>query len=311
MKVLSDSNCTMYEADEFKKGGYFPFEYITGFLEFLNRHKDIIQIITYKDLSWGNDFNYQNSYRDEYKRWTHELKNGQRDYNKIYVLLQHDVDSRAERTTNLLQVEEQLEIPSNVMIFVRRHNRKTLKSTGKLMFTEYPINYEYLKKLEKQGFLVCYHSNAYEQSLFDEERAYQIFEKDIATLREHFPLYFFSAHGGVPGSDGRNNRDLGIPKSLRTSIRWVHNGASPYFDETYSDGGINSLQRDPAKRDLRDFVRRWQRGKRYRVLLHPQYYNSPCNPSPRLQGTPWYDEILEGFDRNSNVCFWEDDKFPF
>ena len=33
-----------------------------------------------------------------------------------------------------------------------------------------------------------------------------------------------------------------------------------YFDGNYSDGGINSMKRDPAKRDLRDFVKTLKRG---------------------------------------------------
>ena len=81
-----------------------------------------------------------------------------------------------------------------------------------------------------------------------------------------------------------------MPHETGFDLKWVHNGMSPYFDGNYSDGGINSMKRDPAKRDLRDFVKTLKRGRRYRILTHPQYYHSPCGRSPRLSGTGWYEK---------------------
>jgi hypothetical protein len=290
----------------FRKGGYFPLEYFVHFLEFLIKNGDIMEIITYDDLAWGNDFDYASNYKQEYSRWKGEMKSGLRDRQKIYVLLQHDVDSRAERTMKVVLKEEHLGIRSNVMIFTERLNRKKLKSDGVVSFTEYPVDYEYLRNLQENcGFVVGYHCNAYEKALFHMERACKIFEEDVARLRCHFNISYFSAHGGVPGPVGYNNRNMKIPASLRNDIRWVHNGCSPYFDGTYSDGGINSPRLDPRKRDLRDFVRRWKRGKRYRVLTHPQYYNSPCKASPRLAGTPWYEEVLEVYDSVRPASAWD------
>ena len=290
---------------DFKKGGYFPFEYFIHFLEFLTEHDDVIDIITYDDLAWGNDFDYTSNYKKEYMQWKEAMKKGLRDDQKIYVLLQHDVDSCVKRTMKALLNEERFGIRSNVMIFSERLNRKKLKNAGVLSITEYPLDYEYLRKLQKNaGFVVGYHCNAYEKAMFDMVRACKVFEEDVARLRCHFNIRYFSAHGGVPGPSGHNNRDMKIPESLRNDIRWVHNGCSPYFDASYSDGGINSPRLDPTKRDLRDFVRRWERGKRYRVLLHPQYYNSPCKTSPRLAGTPWYEEILEVYHSGQASLAW-------
>ena len=292
--------------DDLQKGGYFPLEYFVHFLELLKKNDDIIKIITYDDLAWRNDFDHASNYNQEYSRWKKEMKSGLREKHKIYVLLQHDVDSRAERTMRVLIEEERLGIRSNVMIFTERLNRKTLKNTGVLSFTEYPLDYEYLRNLQANcGFVVGYHCNAYEKALFDMEQACRIFEKDVARLRCHFNIAYFSAHGGVPGPDGYNNRNMRIPASLRNDIRWVHNGCSPYFDGTYSDGGINSPRSDPKKRDLRDFVRHWKPGKRYRVLIHPQYYNTPCKASPRLDGTPWYEEVLEIYDSSRPASAWD------
>jgi hypothetical protein len=191
------------------------------------------------------------------------------------------------------------------MIFNRRISRRRLQATGELVYTPYALDTELLATLQREeGFVVGYHSNAFEQSLFDTERALGIFTADVEALREKFDIAFFSAHGGTPGPDNLNNRDLPVPESLRTSLRWVHNGHSPWFTATYSDGGINSPKRDPARRDLREFVRSWRPGGRYRVLTHPQYYSFPCGRSPRLSGTPWYEEVQDCYSREPPISAW-------
>lgn len=292
--------------DPLQKGGYFPFDYIVHFLEFIGKNRDMIEIITYDDLAWGNDFDHLSNYRQEYSSWRKEIKGDLRDKRKIHLLLQHDVDSYSERTMKLLKEEEKIGIRSNVMIFADRLNRKKLKTTGLLSFTEYPLDYNYLGKLQKNcGFVVGYHSNAYEKGLFDMERACRIFEEDIRRLRRHFNIRYFSAHGGVPGPDGNNNRNMKIPASLLRDVRWVHNGCSPHFDGTYSDGGINSPKCAPEKRDLRAFVHSWKPGNRYRVLIHPQYYHSPCGISPRLSEASWYNEVLEFYNTRGSASIWD------
>lgn len=206
-------------------------------------------------------------------------------------MIQHDVDTQPERTHNLLRYEAARGIPSNVMIFNRRVNRRKLAATGELEFTPYPIDFKLLRVLQAQGFVIGYHANAYEQAQYDEARAREIFLQDVDSLRRQIDIRFFSAHGGTPGPGELNNRDLRLPADMLRDLVWVHNGATPYFSLSYSDGGINSPRRDPAKRDLRDFVRQWRPGNRYRVLTHPQYYHDPCRRSPRLSGAAWYEEV--------------------
>ena len=96
------------------------------------------------------------------------------------------------------------------------------------------------------------------------------------------------------------------PGVLGLGNHLVANGFTVRFDGSYSDGGINGRRLDPAHRDLRQFVRSWKRGKRYRVLTHPQYYFSPHHRSGRLAGTPWYDEILETYASDLNGNAWKD-----
>lgn len=281
--------------EEEASGGYFPFGFVHDFLRFLKEHESRVEVITYRDLPWHDDFDYAKSYPREWKRWKKELGEV-RSKQKIYVLLQHDVDSVPERTLRLLREEDALGLRSNVMIFRERVDRRHFVRTGEVRVTPYEIDHEWLAHLEGQrGFVVAYHANAYERASFDREEAARIFEDDVAELRRRFRIDFFSPHGGPPGPDGESNNSVGTPPSLSKSLRWVANRHTLRLDGGYSDGGINSPKRDPVGRDPRDFVRLWRPGGRYRVLLHPQYYHSPPDRSPRMAGTPWYEEIHERY----------------
>jgi len=293
------------ELNDNREPGYFPFEYVVDFLRFLRRHKRVIKIITYADLPWEDDLDYENNYPLELRNWKKNVENGAISSRKIFVLLQHDVDSASERTMALLREEERLVIPSNVMIFNRRINRKHLEATGELLSTDYPLDYEYLCHLQdSKRFVIGYHCNTFERALFDREKAIGIFEEDVRMLRSHFNIRFFSPHGGARSPEGLSNNCLQIPESFKNSLRWVHNKKTVRFDGQYSDGGLNSPQRDPLNRDLRDFVRTWKRGKRYRVLIHPEYYHTPWTPSPQLTGTPWYDDLLNFYSSGRNCSTW-------
>lgn len=288
-------------------GAYFPLQYCVDFLEFMRAHDDIIEIVTYKDFPWGTDFDYEHSYPGEYQNWRREIRKGTRNARKIYVLLQHDVDCLPERTMAILREEERLGIPANVMIFNRLISRQHFRETGELLYTDYKLDFSSLRRLQdEQGFVFGYHSNALCRTLFDNKRALAIFTEDVAELRRHLDIRFFSPHGGIKDPAGETNNSLGVPQSLRKSIRWVNNRYTVRFNGYFSDGGINSPKSEPAKRDLRDFVRTWKPGCRYRVLLHPQYYHPAYSPSPRMAGTPWYDELLEFYSSEKAGSAWSD-----
>lgn len=286
-------------------GGYFPLDFYLDFLKLLRAHDSLVRIVTYRDLSWNDDFAYKECYPRERASWLHELSSGAMDPKKIYVLIQHDVDSNPESTMELLRAEEQLGIQSNVMIFNRRINRRHLAGTGELLYTEYPIDYGYLRHLQDNcGFVIGYHSNAMEQALYNVEKAKAIFEADIEQLRKQFRIEFFSAHGGATGPNGLNNHHLIMPETLSSLLRWVHNRYTPWFTSTFTDGGINSPRRDPSSRDLRDHIKTWKIGQRYRILTHPQYYTRHFRKSPRLAGTPWYEELLETYSTSQREQAW-------
>lgn len=300
------NHCGASVSDEKRRGAYFPLQYFVDFLRYLAQRPDQYQIITYDDLSWSSHETYPPDYRSEYRSWRNKVANSAIDQKKIHVLLQHDVDSRPERTFALLEREAELGTPSNVMIFSRRIDRKRLKHAGVLEETEYQLDHTYLASLEReQRFVVGYHSNAYERALFDEEQAYAMFEADVAELRRHHAIKYFSPHGGVAGPDGRNNHSLDIPQSLRGDITWVHNRNSVIFDGNYSDGGINNKNRDPEPRNLIAFVRSWKPGHRYRILTHPQYYHDVFRDAPVLSQSNWYQAVMEHYASTPDVSFWE------
>ncbi len=290
------------------RGAYFPRRYLTDFFQFISDHPADLEVLTYADFPWGDDDNYEANYPGEYKRWKDELSSGKRDPNKAYLVIQYDVDSRPERTFGLLREPEHMAVPANIMIFNKRVDRRRLKNFGEVGLTDYDLDEDCLRDFEKRGFVVGYHTNAHERAKFDLEKALDIFDADARELSGRFNLQFFSAHGGVPGPDGRNNRDLPFHPDWVDKLKWVHNGHSPHFDRQFSDGGHNSLKRDPEKRDIRDFIRTVRPGERCRILLHPQYYDVLPRLSPRFKETDWYRELLDRAARDAQTSLWADVK---
>ena len=55
--------------EELARGGYFPRRFFVDFLEFVKQHEHRIEIITYDDLCWEDDFDYSSGYHAEHIRW--------------------------------------------------------------------------------------------------------------------------------------------------------------------------------------------------------------------------------------------------
>ncbi len=270
-------------------GGVFPLQFFTGFLEFLADRRAQIEVITYLDFPWGDDADYEHGYPDERRHWL-----AARDPERIYVVLQHDVDSSPERSLRVLAEEDRRGLRSVPMVFAQRHDRRLLRDERRIELTEYEIAPSYLRRLaDERRFAIGYHCNAVEQALWDLDVAAERFRADVASLSALFELHFFSAHGGVPGPGGINNTAISVPPELRAELRWVCTGHSAKFDGAYSDGGIRSPRRDFLKRDLRDFVRTWQPGRRYRVLTHPQYYTDEPQPVDDFMRAEWYRGLFD------------------
>lgn len=286
------------------RGGYFPRRYLTDLFGLLARRGDLFAVHTYADLDWAEADEPEAFYPAEFNRWQTSLIERRRDPEKIHLLIQYDVDSSPERTMGLVAEPSHRSIPANIMLFNRRIDRRRLARTGEVGFTGYDIDDALLQRLERERFVIGYHINAFEQARFDPDEAVRIMAEDVAALRRRFAVRFVSAHGGVPGPDKRNNRDLPYPQALRRDLIWVHNGRSPRYFKTFSDGGHNSGQRDPRSRDLRQFVLGMVPGRRYRILLHPQYYAVDHRPSRRFAGTPWYDQLMADAEAPGTPSLW-------
>ena len=268
-----------------------PYGYLEGFHRFLHRYRDQIQIHTYADLPFKDDWNYECGYAEEWKRWKRWVKSDADASSKVHLILQHDVDDLPNRTHEMLRLQMDLGIRSNVFIFRKSIRRRLLDRDGILEERTYDLDHGLLGRCESGGWVVGYHSNAYEWAKFDLVKARQIFEEDVAALRDRYDVRFFCPHGGVRDNEGNSNAILPLPESLRKKIRWVLNGHSISLSGSWSDGGLNG-KRDPEGRDLRDFVRTWKPGGRYRILIHPQYYGEIWKRSKRLTGTSWYEESI-------------------
>jgi hypothetical protein len=273
---------------------YMPLGYLKDFLRFLDSNRERIEVLTYADLPWHDDWDYEMHYPREAAAWKESLCNGTRDPRKIYLLLQHDVDSKPERTMEVLKLEEQFGLRSNVMIFRESFDRKTLQTSGHFRVASNRLDYGALRYFQEKGFVIGYHCNAYERAEFDRDRAESLMSSDVQELRRHLSISFMSAHGGPPGPDGNSNDRLRLPSSLRTNMRWVHNGHSISEIVQYTDGGFGAAEGEARRFDLTAFIRRLVPGKRYRLILHPQYYGSRVKPRGQVKGR-WYQEVLKAY----------------
>lgn len=182
-----------------KSGGYFPLRWHLDFLRFLKQHDDVVRVMTYDDLLWEDDWDYEGNYPDERRRWNALLAKDPTMADKVHVVLQHDMDSRPERTFQLLQHEADMGVPTNVMIFNQRVDRRHLKATGELRHTSYFCDDDYLNHLvDSQGFVVGFHSNANERGGFTPEGAAEAFSNDVAALRQRFDIRYFSPTAASP-----------------------------------------------------------------------------------------------------------------
>lgn len=291
-----------------KTDGCIPFEFFLDFLDFVKRNEDLIEVITYDDLAWGDDWDHENHYPAEWERWKDRVRTKELDPTKIYLLIQHDVDSHPDRNMAAFRAEQEKGIRSNIMIFNERVDRQLLAQEGKVRIKHYDLDIPLLKDLEREGFVIGYHCNAVEKANFDLDRAQIIFAEDLTALRETFDIRYFSPHGGVRGSDGWSNAAVEMPEMFRGNLRWVHNRRTARMHGNYSDGGINGKRIAAEERDPRAFVRKWLPGRRYRMLFHPQYYHTPFSETQGLATAEWYNEVIRTYRAAaSNANAWPDE----
>ncbi len=275
--------------------GYMPVAYLNGFLQFLHRHRDVVELLTYERFHWASDdYDPATMYKAEHAAWRAWLAGAPERQRKIYLNLQLDVDGYPECTNRLLERMRALGIRCNVMIFNKHVSRRLLSSTNEIVPEEYPIDYALLQQNSPDPFVVGYHTNAVERGRYEMPRALELFEEDVVELRQSFPhLRFFSPHGGVPGPDRLNNNGIDIGEELqrRLNVRWVHNRRYPAHAANYTDGAINSGRRPQEDYQFETFVRKWRPGRRYQMLIHPHHYGDARRPGSVFSGSPWYENL--------------------
>ena len=109
-----------------------------------------IEVITYSELDFGDDFDFEKSLFLRMGELARLDEKWSSDPEKIYVILQHDVDDSPERTHRLLRVQEDLGVRSNVMIFNRLVNRGKLAKDGIVEYVDYPLDLDLFLSLEKK-----------------------------------------------------------------------------------------------------------------------------------------------------------------
>ena len=272
-----------------------PFSYYRAFLQRLIQREDV-EFITYNELSWGEDFDYRHGYPKEWETWRapHSLPDAK---DKVYVLIQHDIDSSPPATHHMARVENEMGARSSIMTFVRW--RVATMDPGRL--EPYSVDWTEMKRLESEGFCIGYHCNVMQNAEFDTNRICGLFTEDVAFLKERLSLRFFSPHGGYRGPNGETNASIDYPEACGTRLRWVHNRFSPKFHKSYSDGALIGRIKDGTAVDLREWVDSLERGRRYRALIHPQYYDDTRFNDEEVSGpslAPWYTEIIGEAKRN-------------
>lgn len=279
--------------------------------EFIKAHPAHFSILTYAHLDVENGRDHASGYLQEYKTWHQRVAADPHARKQAHILFQYDIDGQTKRADALLAAPEHDKVPANVMIFNERVDRWRLQSIGEVATTPYALDRDLLLRRQKEGFVIGYHTNAYELAGHNVDKALEIFDRDMTTLSQAYGTRFFSAHGGVPDAEGNNNNTLPYHPDWIDRAVWVHNGHNLRFDGVFSDGGHNSPKRDPKKRDLRRFFETMQPGKRYRILLHPQYYGIDYGVSKRFVGTPWYDDLIGQALKNPKQSTWSNVRLPF
>ena len=278
----------------------FPIYYYEGLVDLLGEYNDLFETITYKELDFGEDRDFEKLYPGEYDNWI-----AKRNPQKIYVILHHDLDAGALGLKEMTDLERKNGLRSVLSVQVDAVNGTVLSQQGKVEKFPFPEDDALLIELEKEGFEIMYHGNALEKAVYDFELAENIFWEDLATLREKFEIVSYNPHGGAQGPNGEHNKDIVVRKAFESGdLKWVGSRYGVWFTDGLSDGGHYGIK-TPEDFDFRDLFCRMIKGKRYRVHIHPLYYGTEVTPSPVFNGTKWYDDMLKVYEGGSNRSFWD------
>ncbi|HIA71812.1 MAG TPA: hypothetical protein EYO01_03805 [Phycisphaerales bacterium] len=266
----------------------FPIGFYREFLEKIDKLE--IEVITYDDLFQEcDDRDHESYFEEEFLTWKEN-----RDPDKRYLLIQHDVDNSPRLTEEVVRLEMEFGVRSNIFIFASRWSLTENPAP-------YSVNHQFLQDAEQRGFVIGYHQNALQLSNFDVEEATKRFEADVYQLRKMYNINYVVPHGGkgtTVNGTVIHNKDLNIPESLRSSLRWVYNKYGMKFSHRISDGGLRKctdVERLHQLNLTENFLPSIELGKRGFVLTHPQRWGTNVDPSftPLLASLPWYKKMCK------------------
>lgn len=217
------------------------------------------------------------------------------------VMLFHDCDSGPNETLALAEHEGTLGVRSTVALFARYLQQGVER--------EYPLDFARFSEVAASSrHCVAYHCNAWELVGYDESKLAAAVARDIAQLeRAGLGVTCFSAHGGAPSPDGRNNASFFYPALLSRPLVWTHCGFG-LSGTRYSDGGFKSRWlRGDATLDLRAFLlSKWNASHRLILLLHPQYYFATARPTVTRSAevAPWVKEYWDLHEAGRASDYW-------
>lgn len=276
---------------------HLAFDYIAGLVRWLADSD--YKVLSYNDLA--GPFVHGDE-AVEFQKWISKAKNA----GEKGILLQYDVDARPDITHELMKVHIACRVPGNAMVFRQKIFDWKLKRNGVLeVDDDYTLDFALFERFQKAGGVIGYHCNAFDRSGGNIERAIEILHEDVAALRKHVDLKFFSMHGGHVTPDGMCNARLPVGRYLKNlGLTWVHNGHSVYFHTNWADGSASNPRYRSESNDPLDFILSTKAGERSRLLFHPQYYNDLSSTKfdfPILQDQQWIRETRNtveagGFD---------------
>ncbi len=292
-----------------QKFAMLPFAFIADLYELLStavriRLLDFSQLPFSPSVDIRTEAGLHALYKQEFEDWRRSLPAANAQCN---ILIQHDSDDGPAETEYMCLLESILGIRSTTAIFARK-----VSSSGEE--SEYSINFDLLKRLQTESRMCfAYHCNAAEVARYDESRIASVFDEDVDFLRSKgLDIRFFSPHGGVLSSTGKNNNSYFYPALSRDRLIWTHNRFAP-TGARYSDGSwIGRINKPNSGLDLRAFLlnRLQDPGlskSRSILLLHPQYYFAAdvAAAAPHFATNPWLEEYWALYSQGKQKDYWQ------
>ena len=174
------------------------------------------------------------------------------DPEKINVFIRHDVDLSLRKLKKMLKCEEEAEILSTS--FFRFHSNKYSIQKAR----------NYIEEISQKGFEIGFHYEVLSAANNDHEKAIELFQAELGTLREIAPVEIVSAHG-----DKFNNRK--IWKDIDKEQLKINSAYDMKSDLYLSDaGGFDIINK--FGHNLFEELAKVKKGDVVQILIHADWW---------------------------------------